>query len=84
MAAHLARHKRFPPDARMRREEGSAGITFSIDGLGRVTDVKLTRSTGFPSLDRETQSMVRRASPFPPPPGGQALSFSVPVSFNMR
>jgi protein TonB len=84
VAAHLARHKRFPADARIRREQGSAGITFSVDGLGRVTDVKLTRSTGSRSLDREAQTMVRRASPFPPPPGGQALSFSVPVSFNLR
>jgi protein TonB len=80
----LARHKQFPADARSRGEQGSAGVTFSIDGSGRVTTVKLTSSTGSRSLDREAQSMVRRASPFPPPPGGQALSFSVPVSFNMR
>lgn len=84
VASHLARHKQFPPDARRRGEQGRASVTFSIDSAGRVTTVSLTRSTGYPSLDREAQSMVRRASPFPPPPGGQTLSFSVPVSFNMR
>jgi periplasmic protein TonB len=84
VAAHLARHKQFPADARRRGEQGSAGVAFGIDGLGRVTTVNLTRSTGSRSLDSEAQSMVRRASPFPPPPGGQAMSFSVPVSFNMR
>jgi periplasmic protein TonB len=84
VAAHLARHKQFPADARRRGEQGSAGVAFGIDGLGRVTTVNLTHSTGSRSLDSEAQSMVRRASPFPPPPGGQAMSFSVPVSFNMR
>ena len=69
VAAHLARHKQFPPDARRRGEQGSASVAFSIDLAGRVTTVSLTRSTGYPSLDREAQSMVRRASPFPPPPG---------------
>jgi outer membrane biosynthesis protein TonB len=28
--------------------------------------------------------MVRRASPFPPPPTRQAMSFTAPVNFNLR
>jgi protein TonB len=45
VAAHLARHKQFPADARRRGEQGSAGVAFGIDGLGRVTTVNLIRST---------------------------------------
>lgn len=84
VAAHLARHKRFPADARAAGRSGSTSVTFSIDGTGRVVSVRLGRSSGIPSLDQETVAMVRRASPFPPPPGGQQVSFSVPVGFHLR
>ena len=84
VAAHLARHKQFPEEARRRRHQGSASVAFNIDGVGRVTEVRLVSSAGSPALDREAQAMVRRASPFPPPPGGQPQTFSVPVSFTMR
>jgi protein TonB len=84
VAAHLSRHKQFPADARARRDEGTAIVTFAIDGRGYVTSVRLTRSSGMAALDHESQAMPRRASPFPPPPDGQPMSFTVPVSFHIR
>jgi hypothetical protein len=36
------------------------------------------------SLDQEVEAMVRRASPFPAPPAGHAMTFTVPVSFQLR
>jgi protein TonB len=84
VAAHLARHKQFPAGARLGGNQGTAMVAFSIDGNGRVTEVKLVRGSGFASLDQETQAMVRRASPFPPPPSGQPISFTVPVTFHLR
>jgi periplasmic protein TonB len=82
--AHLARHKQFPADARGRGEQGSAMVTFSLDGGGRVTRVSLVRSSGFSSLDQEAQAMVRRASPFPAPPDGRSVSFTAPASFRIQ
>ena len=82
--AHLARHQRFPPDARARGDQGTATVSFSLDGGGRVTRVSLNRGTGFAALDQEVQGMVRRASPFPAPPDGRGLSFTVPVSFRIQ
>jgi protein TonB len=82
--AHLSRHKQFPADARARGDTGIASVTFSISGSGAVTSVRLARSSGSSSLDREVQAMVRRASPFPPPPSGQPMSFTAPVNFNLR
>jgi protein TonB len=79
--AHLSRHKQFPAEA---REGGIASVTFSISGSGAVTSVRLARSSGNSVLDREVQAMVRRASPFPPPPSGQSMSFTAPVNFNLR
>jgi protein TonB len=84
IAAHLARYKQFPADARNNHSQGVATVSFSIDGAGHVTPIRLARATGVASLDHEAQAMPRRASPFPTPPGGQAMSFTVPVSFVIR
>jgi protein TonB len=80
-AAHLARYKRFPPDARRRGEHGSTGVDVAIDGDGRVTAVRVVRSSGFLSLDRAAEAMVWRASPFPAPPGRRPLQLSVPITY---
>jgi protein TonB len=84
VAAHLARYKQFPSDARSRGDQGTATVTFGLDGGGRVTSVRLARGSGVSSIDQETQAMVRRASPFPAPPDGRAQSFTVPVQFYLR
>jgi protein TonB len=49
-----------------------------------VTRVSLVSGTGFASLDQEATAMVRRASPFPPPPDGRPLNFTAPVSFRVQ
>jgi periplasmic protein TonB len=84
VAAHLARFRQFPSDARSRGDQGRATVTFSLAGGGGVTSVRLTRGTGVASLDAEATAMVRRASPFPPPPSGRPQSFTVPVNFRLN
>jgi protein TonB len=84
VASHLSRHKRFPPEARAAGNRGVATVSFSIDGDGNVGAVSLARSSGFASLDAESQAMVQRASPFPAPPTGQTMTFTVPVNFDLR
>jgi protein TonB len=84
VAARLARYKRFPPEARSRRQQGAAVVSFNINGDGRVTSVRLVRRSGFAALDSEVEAMVHRASPFPAPPGGIATSFTAPVSFRLN
>jgi protein TonB len=84
VAARLARFKRYPPDARRRREQGRALVSFTIDGSGRATSVRLVQGTGFAALDEEAEAMVHRASPFPLPPRGVAMSFSAPVTFHLN
>lgn len=84
VVAHLARFKRFPPEARNRRSQGNAVVAFAIDAEGRVTSVRLVTGAGIPALDREAVAMVERASPFPQPPGGQGKTFTAPVAFQLR
>ena len=59
-------------------------MTFSLNGSGQVTSVSVGGRTGVASLDAELAAMVRRANPFPKPPIGQSMTFSVPVSFRMQ
>lgn len=84
VAAHLARHKQYPSDARSRGDQGTPTVSFSLSGSGSVTSVRLVRGSGVASIDGEVTAMVRRASPFPAPPSGRAQSFTVPVSFHLR
>jgi protein TonB len=76
VAAHLARHKQDLADASPRDDRGVSHVMISVDGNGRVTGIRLTRSSGLPSLDQEAQAIVRRASPLPPPPSGKPMSLS--------
>ena len=68
VAAHLARHKRFPPDAQSERSHGTAVVSFRLDGGGRVITVALVGSSGVPALDpggashRASRRAVSRAA----------------------
>jgi protein TonB len=84
VSAHLRRHQQYPADARSRGDQGVATVSFSLDGGGRVTSARLVRGSGVASIDAEVQAMVRRASPFPAPPSGRGVSFTVPVRFQLH
>jgi protein TonB len=84
VSAHLRRYQQYPADARSRGEQGTATVSFSLDGGGRVTSARLVRGSGVASIDAEVQAMVRRASPFPAPPSGRGVSFTVPVRFQLH
>jgi periplasmic protein TonB len=84
VAAHLARYKQFPAEAKGRGEQGVATVSFRLDSGGRVSSVALVHGSGTASLDREVEAMVHRASPFPAPPSHQSMSFTVPVSFKLH
>jgi protein TonB len=84
VSAHLRRYQQYPSDARSRGDQGTATVSFSLDGGGRVTSSSLVRGSGIASIDQEVQAMVRRASPFPAPPGGQGRNFTVPIAFRLN
>jgi len=87
IASMLEHNKRYPTEARARREQGVAQLAFSIDREGHVVSSRIVASSGFPELDEETLALVQRAQPFPaPPPGvpGDEIKFMVPVRFSIR
>jgi protein TonB len=83
----LARHKRYPPEAQQRRQEGTPLVRITIDRGGHVLAARLERSSGYPLLDAEALALVRRAQPLPPLPDDMTAStveVVVPLSFRMR
>ena len=87
LAAHLERYKRYPSGARAHHDQGIATVAFTIDHQGRLLRSSIVLSSGSPALDQETLDMLARAQPMPKPPDNtpdRALSFIVPVRFNIR
>jgi protein TonB len=87
LLGRLQRFKRYPDQARQRREEGIAYLTFSMSRGGQVLSASIARSSGSQALDSETLSLVRRAEPLPPPPpemAGDPITLTVPVRFSLR
>lgn len=84
LMAHLERRKKYPADARRRGERGTVYVRFRIDDNGNVSSVSLAHSSGYPALDNEVLSLVRRASPVPAPPPGVNKTITAPVRFSAR
>ncbi len=87
LVAMLERNKRYPSEAQERGEHGVAELSFSVDRRGGVHNARILHSSGSSQLDRETLTMVQRASPLPPPPPelpGAQISIVVPIRYNIR
>ncbi|MEQ1712102.1 MAG: energy transducer TonB [Hyphomicrobium sp.] len=83
----LEKSKRYPASAQSRGQHGVAHVSFVINREGRLLSSRLERGTGHPALDEEALELLKRAEPFPPPPGelgGLHVSLSVPIRFNLR
>ena len=87
MLAQLERHKRYPRAARLRHQEGTVTVRFTVDRDGHVDRGALLASSGHQALDEETLALLQRASPLPPPPaeiGPSPVTLSVPVQYNLK
>jgi protein TonB len=87
LAAWLERHKDYPRAARLRREEGTVLLRFTIDRSGRLLDWRIERGSGHAALDREVAAMIGRADPLPAMPAEMPqarLELTVPVQFRLR
>ncbi|MFS2012094.1 energy transducer TonB [Azospirillum sp. CT11-132] len=83
----LERAKTYPRLARVRREEGTAQVHFTVARDGTVTACTVTGGSGHDLLDTEACALVYRASPLPPPPGAGPnghMDLSVPIRFSLN
>ncbi len=51
----------YPVESARKREAGTTALTFCITADGRLVDVRLARSSGFPRLDEATIAWARTA-----------------------
>ncbi|UDL93579.1 TonB family protein [Lichenihabitans sp. PAMC28606] len=81
VVAHLNAYKPPSPGG-----SGTVRIAFSVDRNGRVLSASLAGGSGDSALDEAALTMVRRASPVPPPPTemGGRVNLTVPVRFTAR
>ncbi|MBY5446664.1 TonB family protein [Rhizobium leguminosarum] len=61
--------------------EGTVVVTFSVNGSGGLTSVRVVSGSGVPEIDQLAIDAVRRAAPFGATPGGGGRSFtSLPIT----
>jgi len=87
LLAHLKRYMRYPPAARMRRQEGVALLWFRMTPSGEVLAFRLERSSGYPLLDQETLDLIKRAQPLPALPPDmpqQPIELVQPLRYELR
>lgn len=86
LAAHLARHKQYPVDARRRRVHGVVTVQFRVHADGMVDECSIIDSSGNRLLDAAALAMLRRAQPLPRIPPELALDslrINLPVEFSL-
>ncbi len=86
LKAWIARHQNYPAQARWRRLQGTALVHFSLDRNGRLVEIRIEKSSGHASLDREALDLLRRAQPMPRPPISQnddPLDITLPIVFRL-
>jgi periplasmic protein TonB len=85
LAAHLARFKRYPPEAAAQHSTGTVRLSFTMDRSGHVVSRHIEGSSGSAALDREALSMIERAQPLPVPPDmpEPRKTLNVPIRFSL-
>ena len=74
--------RRYPPLARKRAVEGRIVARLAIRADGRIESVEF-RDSAPRLLRRATDDAIRKAAPYPVPPGG-ALTIELPVDYSLR
>lgn len=87
ISKEIKRYQKYPPLAQRRGWEGTAEVHLQIAADGKVTGIRLGKSSGRSVLDEEALNMVRRASPLPQAPQnlrGRELTVTVPIVFKLQ
>ena len=83
VSAAVKKHKNYPSNARRMRHQGVVEVRFLLKTDGSIDELKVTKSSGFESLDNGALENVKKASSeFPKPK--EARYLCVPVAFTLR
>jgi TolA protein len=81
--AHIARNR----PRGLPGKSGMVHVAFGLSETGKLTRIKLLRSSGDPAIDQAVLSALRHAAPFPRAPQGSTPAqryFNMPFEFNFR
>ena len=81
--AAVKKHKSYPNNARRMKHQGVVEVRFLLKTDGSIDELKVTKSSGFESLDNGALENVKKASSeFPKPKEARYLRF--PLAFTLR
>ena len=74
----------FPRSLEVRLLQGDVRVRFTILADGKVTNIRVQKSSGFPKFDRVVMQAVARAAPFGPIPRGLGKKIHVLAPFEFH
>lgn len=83
----IARHQRYPMDARRKQQTGIVTVAFVVHADGRIRQARIAKSSGQAALDQAALEALRRLDrfePIPPSIGRQTWPLQVPIRFDLR
>ena len=81
--AAVKKYKNYPNNARRMKHQGVVEVRFLLKTDGSIDELKVTKSSGFESLDNGALENVKKASSeFPKPKEARYLRF--PIAFTLR
>jgi protein TonB len=81
---HLAQKKRYPRNARKRKQEGTVFVRFDVDKTGHVENIEVIKKSKFSLLNKEAVAVVARSAPLPLPPNdflANQKKIVIPIKF---
>lgn len=82
----LEKLKKYPLSAKRQGIEGRVGLAFLLHRDGTPGDIKITKSSHFPVLDKAAIETVKAGNPYPPFPEGikeDSIWIDVPIIFDL-
>jgi protein TonB len=85
VARQIAQYRVYPASASSSNQGGRVVMRVTVARDGRVLDVRVGTSSGWPAIDAAELETIRKAAPFPPLPSempGDPVVLVLPVTYN--
>ncbi len=83
----IEKKKRYPRNAKRRRDEGIVKVAFTISKNGTLSKLRIHQSSGVQSLDKAALSAVKKVGRFPPIPPAlnkNFINYIIPIAYRLR
>ena len=79
-------NKRYPKQAKRRRQQGMVKVGFTLQGNGKIINVRIIQSSGYKRLDQSAKTAVLEIGQFKPVPEQiyrDKWEFVVPIDYQI-